>query len=606
MKLLKRRFGFLAVLCFIFLISIIYCVIGEDSYIAIHDNMDLFVAQFAMLKNTGTFFSHGVSAPFLGGVSRDVLPSELSLYTVLYMIFSPFVAYILGYLLKVIIAVLSFVLLFCDCTILKEYDGSGKFSDKVRFCLKEEYSGELNLALGVGLLYGVLNLFPAFGICFSSIPLIVYLLRRIYAVGKSDAQGKKKEFVKYLVLIFCYPFVSYFSYFGFFILGYLVIGIIWMWIRDKKPSAGLILGLLALGAGNVVFEYRLFGMMLFSDVTTIRDTMVQSYVSGAELPSVMGDVFVNGMMHADDCHKYFVMPVCLLYAVFLNVRYICKKNFKGIFSDVYNLCVIALVFNAVVYGIYFIKEVDDLVAAIVPPLKGFQFNRTIFFSPFVWCCMILILAYRIYKAGGFKILVSYAVIAVAVLVAIAVPTRYNDLYNTLYHTAREKVYGNENDDLKFGEFYSKDLFDAAKKDMGYKDDEWCVAYGMHPAVLEYNGIATLDGYLGFYPQSYKEEFRKVIAPALERKENSRMYFDDWGARCYIYSGTDDSVVQATKSMFGVTDNDIYIDSEALKAMGCKYIFSRIEIGNTSEAGLSLCNEYEGHGSPYKIFVYSLR
>ena len=70
-------------------------------------------------------------------------------------------------------------------------------------------------------------------------------------------------------------------------------------------------------------------------------------------------------------------------------------------------------------------------------------------------------------------------------------------------------------------------------------------------MLEYNGIATLDGYLGFYSQQYKEDFRRIIAPALERVEQTRIYYDDWGARAYLYSGTDLSIVQATKT--GVCD-----------------------------------------------------
>ena len=36
--------------------------------------------------------------------------------------------------------------------------------------------------------------------------------------------------------------------------------------------------------------------------------------------------------------------------------------------------------------------------------------------------------------------------------------------------------------------------------------------------FEYNGIATLDGYLGFYNQSYKDVFRTAIAPALEKED----------------------------------------------------------------------------------------
>ena len=44
-------------LVFIYLaaVGLFYLVMGEKSYIAIQDNLDLFMAQFAMLKNTGTF-----------------------------------------------------------------------------------------------------------------------------------------------------------------------------------------------------------------------------------------------------------------------------------------------------------------------------------------------------------------------------------------------------------------------------------------------------------------------------------------------------------------------------------------------------------------------
>ncbi|GFI57173.1 hypothetical protein IMSAG025_00604 [Muribaculaceae bacterium] len=76
-------------------------------------------------------------------------------------------------------------------------------------------------------------------------------------------------------------------------------------------------------------------------------------------------------------------------------------------------------------------------------------------------------------------------------------------------------------------------------------------------MLEYNGIATLDGYLGFYPQQYKEDFRQIIAPAIERMEPSRIYYDDWGARAYLYSGTEASAVSTLKS-FAAADQELYI------------------------------------------------
>ncbi|SEG17771.1 hypothetical protein SAMN02910276_02099 [Butyrivibrio sp. Su6] len=162
----KGWLGFYLVGIFLLTVLAFYALIGENSYIAVQDNLDLFMAQFAMLRNEGIFFSHGVAAPFLGGVSRDALPSELSLYTVLFMIFPPFVAYVAGYILKVIIAVVSCRLLFLDMV----------ENDKANTHVQ-------NLATLVGLLYGILNMFPAFGIPFASVPLIVYLLRKVYRNG---------------------------------------------------------------------------------------------------------------------------------------------------------------------------------------------------------------------------------------------------------------------------------------------------------------------------------------------------------------------------------------------------------------------------------------
>ena len=597
----KGWLGFCLVGIFLLTVLVFYALIGENSYIAVQDNLDLFMAQFAMLKNEGIFFSHGVEAPFLGGVSRDVLPSELSLYTVLFMFLPPFAAYVVGYILKVIIAVISCRLLFIDIVSRSNPE-------------KENDSHVLNLATLVGLLYGILNLFPAFGIPFASIPLIVYLLRKVYRNGLGG-RG-----IWFILLVFCYPFISYFSYLGFFILGYLFIAIIWLWIRDKKLSWSLVASLVALGIGNVVFEYRLFNMMLFSDAETIRETMVQTYLPLGEIVRESFDIFINGMMHVEDLHQFFVMPICLAYLIFLNVRYIAKKNGKGIFTDYYNLCFLIIVFNCVVYGLYYSQSVEHLIETLVPPLTGFQYNRTIFFNPFLWCAMLFILVYRLYlwisdkvnSEQGEKSLISktlictpYVIVFVAALIVLVSPTKYNDLYHTAKLTARREIFGHENDALNFREFYSTKLYNEIKEDLDYKKGEYSVAYGMHPAILEYNGIYTLDGYLGFYPKSYKEAFRKVIAPALERVEPSRIYFDEWGARCYLYSGTDLSIVMATKSMTGVTDNDIYIDAEALKDLGCKYIFSRIDISNADEVGINLLKSYTDDSSPYTIYVYTI-
>lgn len=249
-----------------------------------------------------------------------------------------------------------------------------------------------------------------------------------------------------------------------------------------------------------------------------------------------------------------------------------------------------------------------MVETVLPPLKGFQFNRTVFYSPFLWYASFFLILQRMYAASGkpgklgrWMKPAANGLALLAIAVILLTPSRYNDLYATCKNQALHIVKGKEIDAMNYEEFYSEQLFETIKQDIGY-DGEWSAAYGIHPAVLEYNGIATLDGYLGFYTQQYKEDFRKIIAPALERVEASRIYYDDWGARAYLYSGTDASVVSATKT-FTVTDQSIYIDAQAFEDLGGTYIFSRIELDNAEEAGLTFVKAYEAEDSPYKIYLY---
>lgn len=148
------------------------------------------------------------------------------------------------------------------------------------------------------------------------------------------------------------------------------------------------------------------------------------------------------------------------------------------------------------------------------------------------------------------------------------------------------------------------MFEEAKQDLGYKG-EWSAAYGFYPATLEYNGISTLDGYLGFYSQEYKEAFRRIIAPALERVEESRIYFDDWGARAYLYSGTDLSIVNGFRT-YQVQEQDIYINVDAFQALGGEFIFSRVKLTNAREAGLLHAGTYTHESSPYTLYVYQVQ
>ena len=641
----------------------VYVFAGEHAQIAVADNLDLFQSQYQMLRITGTFYEQDASALFLNGISRDVLPSEYSLTSLLYQIFEPLTAYELVYFAKITIAVISFALLAWEldrCGALAGPGGRRKASGCARF----------NLSVLCGLAYGILNLFPSYGICFASIPLLVWLVLRL------EREKSRPRCALWLLGILFYPWLSYFSYFSFFLIAYLCGAFLFKTIRDSMcgkvnvrtgqkrgrgfhPDFRLLLSAAALSIGTVLCEYRLFSMMLFSDEVTIRETMVQSSLSAGQILQWIGDVLVNGIdMHCESMHRWLVLPVCVIYLILLNAGYVRRGQIRRAFTDVYNLSALTLLFNAVIYGLYYSEAVRTLVETILPPLTGFQFNRTAYFNPFLWYGMFFIAMYRLFlwrtgascemtetvnnetpagtprrrpdgalkgaaaaddgeevspgrntgqgkvRMEGFLRLTPFLLSIAAVLVILLSDTTYNDLLHTAKADIKHVLGMDAGDDLDYAEFYSEDLFAKILEDIDY-DGEEAVAYGLHPAILNYSGIATLDGYLGFYSQEYKEAFREVIAPALEENEATRVYYDDWGARCYIYSGHNTTVVEAVRN-YTHTEDTIDIDTDALRGLGCTYIFSRIYITNAQEKGLTLLGTYTDEASPYTIYLYSLQ
>ena len=380
-----------------------------------------------------------------------------------------------------------------------------------------------------------------------------------------------------------------------------MLAIVWISIRDKKPAKPLIAALFVLAAGYVLCEYRLFGQMLLSDEVTIRSTIVNPSLTVPEIGQEIVTVWKDSIFHAEDVHGKVIMPVCAVYFVVLNLSYLRKKQGGRILREPFNLLMVFILFNCLIYGLYDFAPLRRFVEMILPPLEGWQFNRTIFFNPFLWDMALLLILVRLYDRGAITLWGAHLLVCGAVLAVILSPTRYNDLYATCHHRFYEYNHGTEVDELSYEQFYAVELFDQIKEEIGY-EGEWAAAYGMHPAVLEYNGIATLDGYLGFYTQQYKEDFRQIIAPALDRVEASRIYYDDWGARAYLYSGTYESVVSAGKTVHAA-DDTLYMNPEAFRQLGGTYLFSRIRFSNAEEMDLKLLGEYTAKDGSMTVYAY---
>jgi len=571
------RFWYLAVLAGVIgAQALVFLIFREDSYLTVQDNLDLFVAHFQVLKHWDGWFAQNSVMPMLGGIDRNGLGSEFSLYNLMFILLPPFWAYLAGYFWKILIGMCSFVLL------IKDFYG-------------QNFEKYRSIAWVCGLCYGILPLFPAYGIAFASIPLAVWILKRIYDTGEK----------KYFAALFVYPFLSYFSYFGFFLLAYLGCFFVYLLICRRKEWKRMFAALWVLGVGYVCFEYRLFMQMLLSDTVTIRSTMVEADLNFAGVLGQIWEAFLRPVFHASSVHVPVVLPLCAAFVCWRLIAAVREGKTVKVFKEGLFGVLLLIVFNCAVNGIYYWGTFRDLFEKLVPPLKGFQFNRTTFFNPFLWYAALFLVLKGMYDTGKlfWKRLANLSA-CICVAVILITPAVYNEFYGTVYHQAYQILKKTQVNTLNYGEYFSEELMQQIKDDIGYEGD-YAAAYGLNPAILQYNGIATLDGYLGFYPQSYKEEFTKLIRPAYDRVEEWQIYYGEWGARAYLYPGSGESIYNPWRSET-LTDKKLWIDGEQFAKMGGRYLFSRYELENMQELGFELQGVYTQKDSPYTIYLYEMK
>lgn len=227
---------------FFFTVSFVYLmIVGEGLYLVVFDNLDSNVAWLKMLKDKHLFWTFDTQVPFLAGIDRDYLYSDLKFYSILYMILPTFAAYIIGWYMRIIMSIVSFWFLG------KTIYGKGK---------------DINIYIICGLLHGIIPIYPTCGLGFASLPFLMAILVRLY----------KKRDRRYIFILVLYPLVSEFSFFGIFICGYIAIFLLVDWIVKKSWAFRLIAGMFGLILGYYVTEWRLFHVMLFSKVEPIRTT----------------------------------------------------------------------------------------------------------------------------------------------------------------------------------------------------------------------------------------------------------------------------------------------------------------------------------------------
>ena len=153
---------------------------------------------------------------------------------------------------------------------------------------------------------------------------------------------------------------------------------------------------------------------------------------------------------------YKRQPLCLLFLAFRIICFLREKKPGKILTDSFCLVIYFIVGNCLIYGFYYWGGFRGLFETLVPPLKGFQFNRTVFFNPFLWYAALFLIIKYLYDKK--KKWIGNLLAFLALVTVVLTPAVYNDFYYTCYYNAYHLIKKVPVESLNYREFYSEDLF----------------------------------------------------------------------------------------------------------------------------------------------------
>ncbi|MGG3574774.1 DUF6044 family protein [Bacillus gobiensis] len=533
-----------------------YFILGQDAHMRVHDNLDSNLGWYKSLKDSGLLFGP-LNAPFPqifnGELSRDSFYSQFNGMVMLFSLLPPMVAYGASQLITRLGAFLGMYLLLRKYVIKGENQGIIRVGAAVTFALTPYWPSGMLSILGMPLaLWAFLN------------------IRR----------GEKlwKNYVVLTVLPFFSSFVLGFLFFLTFM------GVFWLidLLRSKKWNVRLIVAIGYMGILYLLLDYRLVASMFLPHETTNREVFYQSKLNFFETLRLVGKNYV--IEHNQDLTVWgvIVLPLSLICLGMVIYKRNWKKHKLFIGLHILNIAL------STWYAFWFFEGWQPLKEQ-VSILRSFNFARFHYLRPLILYTLFALSLRMVWNWGNFG--KKLAVICVIAQVCVLLP--FNE----------QITYKNE---PSYRQFFAEKQFEEIKDYIGQPVGDYrVVSIGIHPVISQYNGFYTLDSYSNMYPLSYKQEFRKIIAPELEKNRSLAEYYDYWGGRCYIF------VDELGKHYMFSKHSDkriekLDLNTDKLKGMGGKYILSAVPIENAAENLLSLEKVFDEDSSYWKIYLYRVK
>lgn len=563
-----------------------YIRLGKNCVFEINDQLD--ETLFTYVLNAKYMFQNVSEYPeLLGGVPAGGMTVSSWIFVPLYRIFPVFQAFMVQFAIVIVTAYLGMYL-----------------------CVKELTDSSI-LGVICGTMFMFLPYQPVYGLSIVGGPLIFFAFLCIY---------KEKHLILSHILIWYFALGANLVLLGYVALGLAFCADIWIAFRwhfsdRKKDEIGTEIRKrnkrFYLCTLELLIAYILINLSLFRELilgnggyVSHREEMV---VSGGGFWNSAKEVFLHSAQHAPSLHEKLILPILLVILIYGLLWKRLDRDCRNIYIWLVTIFVLNLLL-ALFYGFCQSNLVIDFRNSVGGFLHYFSAYRVYWIYPTSWYVSLGLAVALVWKMHG----KCPDVLAGMLILVLMVPIAWNIRQNSNWILNKSQYKNGCNVDLmSWKDYFAEDLMaeirNAIWEETGMEQSEYRIAsLGMCPAVPLEAGFYCIDGYSNNYSLEYKHQFREIIAKELDKCPDMRVYFDDWGSRCYLFTQESQNYYYLKKDADFQYQN-LELDTGKMKQLGCDYLFSAAEIvpENAERLELTLQGVYDTEDSYYRIWVYQL-
>jgi len=596
----------------VLLIPILYLlwlhILGANAFYTIHDNMDSEICFRLVLKHAGMLFTSS-NAAIVPNVMQD-LPrnafnaSSYNVITFLFAWLSPLAAYQAN---EIIIRTLALMGAYLLC---------------MRLVFPQEFPGRMLASALLAAFFSLTQAYMLYGISVLGFPLL------LVAWHNAMSQSKARNIAWASLATVVYAFYSSLVLFGFAVIlmagGYAL----YLWFHRKRVAAWVLasqvtlLGLLYLVSEQNLFKLFLAGKGFISHRTAFDVYSTSFCKPTGTLPGIFFKTLLFGHYHS----PYLAMVPILLGVIVVVIAWRKRELVMTrpmIFAI--GVGVLLTLIHAVNLstGFAYVKEHVSI-------LRMFMFERFFFMYPVVWTVALGLTIYTLVRLVKRPWWLLAPMLAIHVIAGTMCNTELRANVTQLVACGKwpaQQIYTpvlitkvpalarlfESKPVATWNQFHAPALF--AKMDMEHpeiKAHGWVACLGFFPSIAQFNGYRTLDSYQNNFALSYKERFRKIIAPELALSPQYLDYYNGFGSRCYLVSHEISAQGYYEKPLKGyyltdpkLTIKDLRISTQAFQELGGTHILSSLVIENAKQIGLDLIAKYQDPSTSLQLYVYQV-